>query len=48
VHPKFEVDFEVEDGDPTELTDEDEIEMALEGLTATIGEKDLTVVEEEV
>jgi hypothetical protein len=48
VAPKFEVDFEVEDGDPTELTDEDEIEMALEGLTATIGEKDLTIVEEEV
>jgi hypothetical protein len=46
VVPKFEVDFEVEDGDPTNLTDEDEIEMALEALTDTVGPKDLVVIEE--
>jgi hypothetical protein len=46
VHPRFEVDFEVEDGDPTNLTDEDEIEMALEALTDTVGPKDLVVIEE--
>ncbi len=45
VLPDFEVDFEVEDGDPTGFSDEDEIEMALDALTTT-DETDLDVVEE--
>ncbi len=48
VLPRFEVDFEVEEGAPTELTSEDEINMALDALTSTEGDKDLTLTEEEV
>lgn len=47
VEPRFEVDFEVADGDPFDLTAEDEINMALDALTATDSEKDLTEVKEE-
>ena len=47
VEPRFEVDFEVEEGDPTELTADDEFEMGFAALTATKGEKDLTLTEEE-
>ena len=42
VQPRFEVDFEVEEGDPTELTADDEFDMGFAALTATIGEVDLT------
>lgn len=45
VPPPFKVDFEVEEGDPTELTDDEEFELGFEALTAS-DEKDL--VEEAV
>ena len=48
IEPGFEVDFEVEEGDPTELTDDDEFEMGFSALTTTDGEKDLVLIEEEV
>jgi hypothetical protein len=45
VQPRFEVDFEVEEGDPTELSADDEFEMGFDALT-NADEKDL--VEEAV
>lgn len=47
VTPSFKVDFEVEDGDPNEMITEDEVDRALDSLTAIDGEKDLTLTKEE-